>query len=170
MWPELQHIESVKGVGLTARLSTVHPEGVATVSERSNANRSVFVAGAAGAIGRQLLPMLVGVWVRGIPGPPANPGKTTQIEAVGARPVLVDVFDRASLITAVKRGEAGSDNSSAHRSFVSEFCRNRSSPDQRHTESGRCREGGGGAPDDRSEPRDRLRARSGTFDRAGCAC
>ena len=30
------------------------------MSERSNANRTVFVAGATGAIGRQLLPMLIG--------------------------------------------------------------------------------------------------------------
>jgi nucleoside-diphosphate-sugar epimerase len=70
------------------------------VSERPNANRTVLVAGAAGAIGRQLLPMLIGSGYE-VFGTTRDPGKTAQLEAVGAHPVLVDVFDRASLITAV---------------------------------------------------------------------
>jgi nucleoside-diphosphate-sugar epimerase len=70
------------------------------VSERSNANRSVFVAGAAGVVGRQLLPMLIGAGYE-VFGTTRNPGKTAHMEAIGVRPVLVDVFDRDSLIAAV---------------------------------------------------------------------
>ena len=40
-------------------------------------------------------------------GTTRNPGKTAQMEAIGVHPVLVDVFDRASLIAAV--GEAKPD-------------------------------------------------------------
>jgi nucleoside-diphosphate-sugar epimerase len=76
------------------------------VSDHSNANRSIFVAGAAGAIGRQLLPMLIGAGYE-VFGTTRNPGKTAQMEAMGVRPVLVDVFHRDSLIAAV--GEAKPD-------------------------------------------------------------
>jgi nucleoside-diphosphate-sugar epimerase len=76
------------------------------MSERSNATRSVFVAGAVGAIGRQLLPMLIGAGYE-VFGTTRKPGKTAQMEAIGVRPVLVDVFDRDSLIAAV--GEAKPD-------------------------------------------------------------
>ena len=76
------------------------------MSERSNANRTVFVAGATGAIGRQLLPMLIGAGYK-VFGTTRNPRKTAQMEAIGVRPVLVDVFDRDALIAAV--GEAKPD-------------------------------------------------------------
>src|SRR3979411_484232 len=76
------------------------------MSERSNANRTVFVAGATGAIGRQLLPMLIGAGYK-VFGTTRNPGKTAPMEAIGVRSVLVDVFDRDALIAAV--GEAKPD-------------------------------------------------------------
>lgn len=68
--------------------------------DNSKANRSVFVAGATGAVGRQLLPMLIGAGYE-VFGTTRDPGKTAQIEAIGAHPVLVDVFHRANLIAAV---------------------------------------------------------------------
>ena len=67
------------------------------MSEHSNANRTVFVAGATGAIGRQLLPMLIGAGYK-VFGTTRNPRKTAQMEAIGVRPGLVDVFDRDALI------------------------------------------------------------------------
>jgi nucleoside-diphosphate-sugar epimerase len=70
------------------------------VSDNSKANKSVFVAGATGAIGRQLLPMLVRAGYE-VFGTTRDPGKTARIEAMGARPVLVDVFHRSALIAAV---------------------------------------------------------------------
>lgn len=76
------------------------------MSKCLSANRSVFVAGAAGAVGRQLLPMLIGAGYD-VFGTTRNPRKTAQMEAIGVRPVLVDVFDRDSLIAAV--GEAKPD-------------------------------------------------------------
>ncbi len=68
--------------------------------------RSVFVAGAVGAVGRQLLPMLTGAGYK-VFGTTRKPGKTTQMEAIGVHPVVVDVFDRDALIVAV--GEAKPD-------------------------------------------------------------
>jgi uncharacterized protein YbjT (DUF2867 family) len=56
------------------------------VSDNSKANRSVFVAGATGAVGRQLLPMLVTAGYE-VFGTTRDPGKTGQIEAMGARSV-----------------------------------------------------------------------------------
>ena len=72
------------------------------MSNRSNAIRSVFVAGAAGAIGRQLLPMLVSAGYE-VSGTTRDPEKTAQIEATGVRPFVVDVFDRDLLIGAVEK-------------------------------------------------------------------
>ena len=76
-WAKAQHIKSLRQVGLIVKLSIVHFEGAATMIERSNANRSVFVAGATGAIGRQLLPMLIGEGyeVFGTNGIPRRPPK-----------------------------------------------------------------------------------------------
>jgi nucleoside-diphosphate-sugar epimerase len=70
------------------------------MSERSNAKRSVFVAGAAGAVGRQLLPMLTGAGYK-VFGTTRKPTKTAPMEAIGVHPVVVDVFDRDALIAAV---------------------------------------------------------------------
>ena len=119
-WAKVQHIESLRQVGLIVKLSIVHFEGAATMIERSNANRSVFVAGATGAIGRQLLPMLVGAGYQ-VFGTTRNPRKTAQMEAIGVGPVVVDVFDRDALIAAVGRGETGCDHSPAHRSLGGGF-------------------------------------------------
>ena len=76
------------------------------MSDNLKAKRSVFVAGATGAVGRQLLPMLVRAGYE-VFGTTRDSRKAAQIEAIGARPVLVDVFDRAALIAAV--GEAHPD-------------------------------------------------------------
>jgi nucleoside-diphosphate-sugar epimerase len=70
------------------------------VSDFSKAKKSVFVAGAMGAVGRQLLPMLVSAGYE-VFGTTRDPGKTAQMEAIGVRPVLVDVFHRSALIAAV---------------------------------------------------------------------
>src|SRR3954453_14779863 len=103
-WAKAPHIKSLGQVGLIVKLSTVHFEGAATMSERSNANRTVFVAGATGAIGRQLLPMLIGAGDE-VFGTTRNPRKTAQMGAVGVRPVVVDVFERDALIAAVGKAK-----------------------------------------------------------------
>src|ERR1700754_4245241 len=76
------------------------------MNQNSSANRSVFVAGASGAIGRQLLPMLVAAGDK-VFGTPRKPDKAAQMEAIGVHPVVVDAFDRPALIAAV--GEAKPD-------------------------------------------------------------
>lgn len=76
------------------------------MSQHSCANRSVFVAGASGAIGRQLLPILIEAGYK-VFGTTRKPDKTAQMEAIGVHPVVVDAFDRSALIAAV--GEAKPD-------------------------------------------------------------
>jgi nucleoside-diphosphate-sugar epimerase len=70
------------------------------VNHSSNSNRTVYVAGASGAVGRQLLPMLTRAGYT-VFGTTRNPAKTAQMEAIGVLPVVVDVFDRDALIAAV---------------------------------------------------------------------
>ena len=61
----------------------------------------VFVAGATGAIGRQLVPMLVG---RGhaVVGMTRRRDRAALLEEVGATACLCDVYDRPALEEAVK--------------------------------------------------------------------
>ncbi len=60
----------------------------------------IFLAGAAGVIGRRLTPLLIAnghsVW-----GSTRSPDKTELIRALGAHPVLVDVFDAVTLAAAI---------------------------------------------------------------------
>lgn len=60
----------------------------------------IFVAGATGAIGRRLLPMLLAAG-HAVAGTTRSAGKAGMIEAMGAAPVVVDAFDRDGLIRAV---------------------------------------------------------------------
>lgn len=70
------------------------------MSDLLKTKRTVFVAGAMGAVGRQLLPMLVSAGYD-VFGTTRDPKKAVQMEAIGVRPVLVNVFDRTALIAAV---------------------------------------------------------------------
>lgn len=60
----------------------------------------IFLAGAAGVIGRRLTPLLLAnghsVW-----GATRSPDKTESIRTLGAHPVLVDVFDAEALVMSV---------------------------------------------------------------------
>lgn len=62
----------------------------------------VFVAGATGAIGRQLVPMLVG---RGheVVASTRTPEKVAALRAMGAEPVVADALDREAVVDAVVR-------------------------------------------------------------------
>ena len=61
----------------------------------------IFLAGASGVIGQQLIPLLVqaGHVVGGLT---RSPGKTELLSHLGAEPILCDVFDRDALIRAVR--------------------------------------------------------------------
>jgi nucleoside-diphosphate-sugar epimerase len=65
-------------------------------------SRRIFVAGAAGVIGRRLTPLLV---LRGyeVIGTTRSADKAPRIEALGAKAAVVDVFDAAALTHAVSR-------------------------------------------------------------------
>jgi nucleoside-diphosphate-sugar epimerase len=64
-------------------------------------SRKILVVGAAGVIGRQLLPLLVEAG-HDVTGTTRVEAKTGLITRLGARPVVVDVYDRAALIAAVQ--------------------------------------------------------------------
>ncbi|HET9715170.1 MAG TPA: NAD(P)-dependent oxidoreductase [Pseudolabrys sp.] len=61
----------------------------------------IFLAGAAGVIGRRLVPLLSRSGHH-VSGTTRSSEKTKQIVAIGADPVIVDVFDRDALARAVK--------------------------------------------------------------------
>jgi uncharacterized protein YbjT (DUF2867 family) len=66
----------------------------------STNNQRVFLAGASGAIGQRLIPLLIEAgYVVG--GMTRSAGKTELLERLGAVPILCDVFDRDALIQAV---------------------------------------------------------------------
>ena len=60
----------------------------------------IFVAGATGAVGKRLVPLLVS---RGheVVGTTRSPGKLDSLKAAGAEPVLLDVLDADAVATAV---------------------------------------------------------------------
>ena len=62
--------------------------------------RTVFLAGATGAIGRRLGPMLLAAGWR-VVGTTRVPARAAQLAAIGVEPVVVDVYDAAALLRAV---------------------------------------------------------------------
>ncbi|HEY8523897.1 MAG TPA: NAD(P)-dependent oxidoreductase [Acidimicrobiales bacterium] len=64
----------------------------------------VFVAGATGAIGRQLVPQLVAAG-HDVTGMTRSPAKVDQIRALGAEPVVADALDAVAVARAVGESE-----------------------------------------------------------------
>jgi NAD(P)-dependent dehydrogenase (short-subunit alcohol dehydrogenase family) len=62
----------------------------------------IFVAGASGAIGRHLVPLLVEEG-HDVAGMTRTPGKVDWLRHVGAEPIVCDVFERDALLRAVAR-------------------------------------------------------------------
>ena len=60
----------------------------------------IFVAGASGAIGKRLLPMLVASGFE-VTGMTRSPEKTAQIRASGATPVIADALNAEAVAEAV---------------------------------------------------------------------
>ena len=60
----------------------------------------IFVAGASGVIGVRLVPLLIAAG-HDVAGMTRSPGKVAELEALGAEPVLCDVYDSAALRSAV---------------------------------------------------------------------
>jgi nucleoside-diphosphate-sugar epimerase len=61
----------------------------------------IFLAGAGGAIGRRLTPLLVAAG-HDVAGTTRTPAKVAALRALGAEPVVVDVFDADALMRAVQ--------------------------------------------------------------------
>lgn len=67
----------------------------------STRNRRVFVAGAGGVIGRRLCPMLINDGWQ-VVGTTRSPDKAEKLRDMGVEPVIVDVFDAATLLEVVR--------------------------------------------------------------------
>ena len=65
-------------------------------------SETIFVAGAAGAIGSALVPLLIEAGYT-VYGSTRRPERAYALEARGARPVIVDVFDAEALRVALRR-------------------------------------------------------------------
>ena len=57
----------------------------------------IFLAGATGAIGKRLVPLLLEAGFQ-VVGTTRSPSRAENLRAAGVEPVVVDVFDRASLV------------------------------------------------------------------------
>jgi nucleoside-diphosphate-sugar epimerase len=64
----------------------------------------IFVAGATGALGRRLVPLLVSKG-HTVVGTTRTPGKAEALRAAGATPVILEALDRDAVIDAVGRAE-----------------------------------------------------------------
>src|SRR3954468_12442575 len=64
----------------------------------------VFVAGASGAIGKRLVPILVAAG-HDVVAMTRSPGKVGSLRAMGAKPVVADGLDRAAVTDAVVSAE-----------------------------------------------------------------
>jgi uncharacterized protein YbjT (DUF2867 family) len=63
-------------------------------------NRKVFLAGATGAIGRRLVPLLLDAGYE-VFGTTRSERKATELQAAAVKPVVVDVFDAPALSQAM---------------------------------------------------------------------
>jgi uncharacterized protein YbjT (DUF2867 family) len=61
----------------------------------------IFLAGASGVIGQRLIPLLVQAG-HVVGGMTRSPGKSALLSQLGAEPIVCDVFDRGTLIRAVR--------------------------------------------------------------------
>jgi nucleoside-diphosphate-sugar epimerase len=74
-----------------------HPQ-----SKEQNMSTTVFLAGATGALGSQLVPLLAGAGYR-VFGTTRVKERAPALEAAGAQPVVLDIFDEAAVEAAVTR-------------------------------------------------------------------
>lgn len=70
------------------------------LSQRKEVHIRVFLAGATGAIGKRLVPLLVATGHQVI-ATTGTPDKVTMLRAQGAEPVVVDGLDRDAVMRAV---------------------------------------------------------------------
>ena len=63
--------------------------------------RRIYFAGASGAIGRRLVPLLVDAG-HTVGAMTRSPAKADRLAAMGAQPIICDVFDRSALRSAVR--------------------------------------------------------------------
>ena len=74
----------------------------------------IFVAGATGALGQQLVPQLVASGHE-VVGMTSTPAKQDLVRGLGARPVVADALDPDAVARGGGRGRARGDRPPAHR-------------------------------------------------------
>jgi len=62
--------------------------------------RSVFLAGATGAIGKRLIPLLIDAGYA-VAGTTRSEAKAAQLEAAGVRPIVLDIYDAPAVLRAL---------------------------------------------------------------------
>src|SRR5918995_5377708 len=77
---------------------------VSKCDRSKEAHMRVFLAGATGAIGKRLVPLLVANG-HAVTGTTRSPEKAERLRAAGAEPVVVDVLDESAVVNAVTRAE-----------------------------------------------------------------
>src|SRR5436189_2839250 len=73
-------------------------------TERKEQAMKIFVAGASGALGRQLVPLLAGAGHE-VVGTTTSPQKLETLRALGAEPVVLDVLDAEAVGRAISEAE-----------------------------------------------------------------
>lgn len=84
-----------------ARLGRPLRRNLAVVTGGSTAARRIYLAGASGAIGTRLVPLLVAAG-HTVGAMTRSPEKAARLGRLGAKPIVCDVFDRDALSGAVR--------------------------------------------------------------------
>src|SRR5436309_15209740 len=83
---------------------TSGPPRLRARTERKEQAMRIFVAGASGALGKQLVPLLAGAGHE-VVGTTTSPRKLESLRALGAEPVVLDVLDAEAVGRAVSEAE-----------------------------------------------------------------
>src|SRR3989442_12604510 len=89
---------------VTAAVTAPHPTSSQGAEATEGKAMRIFVAGATGAVGKRLVPMLVASGHE-VTATTRSTGKAGLVREMGAEPAVVDVLDRDAAIAAVKRAE-----------------------------------------------------------------
>jgi nucleoside-diphosphate-sugar epimerase len=82
-------------------MSNTSPRGTTSAIGTSQAGRRIYFAGASGAIGSRLVPLLVGAGYT-VGAMTRSAEKAGRLASMGAEPIVCDVFDRSALKAAVR--------------------------------------------------------------------
>src|SRR5262249_50245752 len=85
----------------TSRTRSWRPARTAALPVRTEGGMRIFLAGATGVVGRRILPLLIEVGHQ-VTALTRKPDRVPALRALGAEPVVTGVYDRDTLIDAVR--------------------------------------------------------------------